>query len=284
MGDLHDRLTYLEERLKALDKFDAPLGPANGSESRSYGQDLNSVHNRMQSAADFLGQEFVSRYEQVQRDVQRQDNGFLPVGGTNGSHVTPGRIGDTPEWLAGLGGDDAGLSELNSLYAVVQDIKRDLSIMSSPPKPPHLAGRSAASRLSPPREPSSSAPLLLPHSHPYAHHPPPPPTSTLRDALQPPPPTRTLPPTTLTRTTSLSLSPSLSLPPTADTPTPPSPRPSRRAWDRRLPYKRSPRIRSTLGRRSTRGGTTRGTSPKTSLRPPTWAPGTRGWRRRRSWD
>lgn len=227
MGDLHDRLTYLEERLKALDKFDAPLGPANGSESRSYGQDLNSVHNRMQSAADFLGQEFVSRYEQVQRDVQRQDNGFLPVGGTNGSHVTPGRIGDTPEWLAGLGGDDAGLSELNSLYAVVQDIKRDLSIMSSPPKPPHLAGRSAASRLSPPREPSSSAPLLLPHSHPYAHHPPPPPTSTLRDALQPPPPPAPspLPPSPAQP---LSPCPRVSLSPPRRIP-PPLPPPGRRA-------------------------------------------------------
>eukprot|EP00961_Rhodomonas_salina_P112304 1511445-Rhodomonas_salina.4 len=36
MGDLHDRLTYLEERLKALDKFDAPLGMSSAVSGSRY--------------------------------------------------------------------------------------------------------------------------------------------------------------------------------------------------------------------------------------------------------
>ena len=58
---------------------------------------------------------------------------------------------------------DGGMSELNSLYAVVQEIKKDLSHMSKPGSRNPSAAPSAASAAAHPvpQEPSTHAPDLL---------------------------------------------------------------------------------------------------------------------------
>ena len=156
VSDLQDRLRYLEDRLKNLDKFDSPPGRqgAQGSPSKpvragvkkdagqevpraaggmakkdthtagaapamAYGREARSRNAARTNPADFLGEDFMKRLVSVQQESK------LTGSKASDDSLKKGK-------RQSLEGADGGMAELNSLYAVVQDIKKDLGQMSTP--------------------------------------------------------------------------------------------------------------------------------------------------------
>ena len=85
---VQDRLSFLEERLKALDKFDTPSSPARhspapaSSTATRSGAPANDGPTRTgRGTGDFLGPGFAQRMEAARSESMRAFGGF-PQGGT----------------------------------------------------------------------------------------------------------------------------------------------------------------------------------------------------------
>jgi hypothetical protein len=88
---VQDRLSFLEERLKALDKFDTPSSPARhspapaSSTATRSGAPANEAANGPTRTGrwtgDFLGPGFAQRMEAARSESMRAFDGF-PQGGT----------------------------------------------------------------------------------------------------------------------------------------------------------------------------------------------------------
>ena len=108
----------------------------------SYGRDARSRQAPRTDPADFLGEDFVSRLKAVQKDVKTTPPHkketpaiYKPVDPPHGDALSKSRrqaplsaplSSSTP-----ASPDDMAISELNSLYAVVQEIKNDINHMST---------------------------------------------------------------------------------------------------------------------------------------------------------
>ena len=129
-----------------------------GESGVAYGREARLRNAARTNPADFLGEDFMNRLKSVQQDTKLSLNEHKAGKATRGQDPLLGETLTKSKRMSAESAD-GGMSELNSLYAVVQEIKKDLSLMAPPASRTKAAASAAAHPL--PQEPSTVAPDLL---------------------------------------------------------------------------------------------------------------------------